>query len=176
MKTKEHKWMRKIQRGNRRAFKQLFDRYSDYAHRTAYAITKNQHDAADVVQETFIKVYRYAHTFDQNKSFRPWFYRILVNEAKRLFQKLSKDPIQVETDKLEHYYSPEILPDFEYLDQAMDQLNDHERVILVLKYVQLFTEKEIADILELKVNTVKSRLYRARQKLKSIMGGIDHVE
>jgi|SRR5690625_950345 len=168
--------MKKIQRGNRKAFKQLFDHYSDYAHRLAYAMTKNPHDAADVVQETFIKVFRYAHTFDLEQSFQPWFYRILVNEAKRFFQRQSNDAIQMDTKKIEFFQKSTTANEFDELTIALENLKDHERTILVLKYIQSFSEKEIATMLNLNVNTVKTRLYRARQKLKSIMERFDHDE
>jgi len=165
--------MEQIQRGNRRAFKKLFDHYSDYAHRIAFAITKNSHDASDVVQETFIKVFRYAHTFDLKKPFQPWFYRILVNEANRLFQQRADDAIQMETDKIDFFEQHQKLNEFDHLEIALEKLSENERIILVLKYVENFTEKEISLMLELNVNTVKTRLYRARQKLKSIIERID---
>lgn len=165
--------MKQIQRGDRRVFKQLFDYYSDYAHRLAFALTKNTHDASDVVQETFIKVYRHAHTFDLGQPFQPWFYRILVNEAKRLFQQRAKDAVQMETEKIEFFHQSQTINSFDLLDIALEKLNENERMILVLKYIHSFTEKEIATMLDLNVNTVKTRLYRARQKMKSIMERID---
>lgn len=168
--------MKQIQRGNRRAFKKLFDHYSDYAHRLAFTITKNRYDASDVVQETFIKIFRYAHTFDLEQPFQPWFYRILVNEAKRLFQQRSKNAIQMEVEKIEFFHQTPNVTAENRLDLALDQLSEDERVILVLKYVENFTEKELATMLELNINTVKTRLYRARQKLKSIMERIDQHE
>lgn len=173
MESKEQKWMKKIQRGNRRSFKRLYDRYASYAHRLAMAITKNSYDASDVVQETFIKVFRYAHTYDLTKPFHPWFYRILVNEAKRLFQQRSNEAIQMETTKIDCLKEPQKINSFDDLYIALEKLNEKEKIILVLKYVEGFTEKEIATMLELNVNTVKTRLYRARQKLKSIIEGID---
>lgn len=169
MESKEQKWMKKIKQGNRRAFKQLFNHYSDYAHRIAYAMMKNPHDAADVVQETFIKMFRYAETFQENQPFQPWFYRILVNEAKRLLKKKSNEATQMETEKMDFFHQSSETGAIDDLAIAMEQLQEHERTILVLKYIQSFSEKEIAAMLELNVNTVKTRLYRARQKLKSIM-------
>lgn len=168
--------MEQIQQNNRRAFKKLFDHYSDYAHRLAFTMIKNRHDASDVVQETFIKVYRYSHTYDLNQPFQPWFYRILVNEAKRLFQARSKDSLQMESEKIEFFHQNEDGPAADELDIALAQLQEKERIIPVLKYAENFTEKEIASMLDLKVNTVKSRLYRARQKLRSIIERIDRYE
>ena len=63
------------------------------------------------------------------------------------------------------------LEDDKQLEIAMEQLDEHHRTILVLKYINGFSEKELADMLQLNINTVKSRLYKARQKLKAVIGG-----
>ncbi|WP_440896618.1 RNA polymerase sigma factor [Amphibacillus sp. Q70] len=164
--------MKKINKGNKHAFKKLYDSYADYALRTAYGITKNKHDAADIVQETFIKVFRNAGSFDMTRPFKPWFYQILVNEARRFIKKQSKQAIPVDTEEtLDFFHQTKETKGDLILD--LEALDPNDRTILILKYINGFKEKEIAEMLKLNINTVKSRLYKARRRLKSAMGGED---
>ncbi|WP_042221243.1 RNA polymerase sigma factor [Oceanobacillus manasiensis] len=170
---RENKLIKKVKKGDQRAFKKLYDIYADYSYRTAYGITRNQADSADIVQETFIKLYRNIHLFDMNRAFKPWFYRLLINEARRYIGKVSKQAISIESEELLDYLhtTSDGELNFDELDIAMEQLEENHRTVIILKYLNDFTEKEIAEILELNLNTVKSRLFKARRKLKMIMGG-----
>ena len=80
----------KVKEGDRKAFEELYNRYYSYALRTATAITKSTQEAADAVQETFIRVYRNIYSFNTNRPFKPWFYRILVNECNRVMKDKSR--------------------------------------------------------------------------------------
>src|SRR5690625_1501481 len=167
--------IKKIKKGKKHAFKTLYERYTDYAHRTAYGISKNKYDASDIVQETFIKVYRNIDSFDVTKPFKPWFYQILVNEARRYMKKNTRQAISVEQEeKLEFFHQKNQEQENDELNFALEQLDENDRYILILKYINGFKEREIADLLKLNINTVKSRLYKARQRLKSAMRGEDN--
>ena len=72
-----HSILKKIQAGDRESFKLLYDEYFEYAVRVAKAVTRHDGNAADAVQETFIRVYQDIHHYDTKKPFKPWFYRIL---------------------------------------------------------------------------------------------------
>ena len=165
-----------IKKGNTQAFKQLYNEYFDYAMRVATAIT-NHTNAADAVQETFIRVYKNIQSYEESKPFRPWFYRILVNECNRYLKKSTKDiPTDIQEDLILPQEDPHPFEEYEDLYDAIQQLEDIHKVPLVLKYLNDFTEQDIATVLELNVNTVKSRLYKARLKLKETIlkskGGI----
>lgn len=168
----ENKMIAQIQKGNRDAFAELYNIYAEYALRVATAITKSRTFAADAVQETFIRVYKNIQTFDRSKPFKPWFYRILINECNRFLERKGKliptdhhwdnDPNLAQTDL--HYFEQ-----YEDLYQAVGQLNDLYRIPIILKYLNDFSEKEIAELLELNQNTVKSRLLKGRQQLKEAL-------
>ncbi|MFD2629748.1 RNA polymerase sigma factor [Oceanobacillus kapialis] len=170
---RESKLIKKIKKGDQRAFKKLYDLYADYSLRTAYGITRNQADAADIVQEVFLKLYRNIHQFDIKKPFKPWFYQLLLNEARRYIGKKSKHAVSIETEEILDSLSSttEHEGDYEELEIALEKLDEHHRTVLILKYVNNFSEKEIAEMLDLNLNTVKSRLFKARGKLKTVMGG-----
>lgn len=168
--------IKKIIDGDRAAFKELYDIYSGYALRTAYAITKNKADASDAVQETFLKVYKNINTIDLSKSFKAWFYRILVNECTNILRKRTPivsihEYIEIDTQLSQNdIYAYE---EYEIIYKALDHLSEAVRTPIILKYLNDFSEKEIATILNINLGTVKSRLFNGRSKLRQI---IDNFE
>lgn len=160
-------WIEQIQAGDQASFQQFYNAYADTAIRTASAITRNREMAKDAVQETFIRVYRQISSYNPTKPFDPWFYRILTNECLRLLKRespLSKfelpDP-ETTTSLAEG--------SFDHLSDLYDviqSLDDIHRIPLILKYIKGFSEKEIAEILGLNQNTVKSRLFKGRKNLR----------
>ncbi|WP_088103929.1 RNA polymerase sigma factor [Halalkalibacter urbisdiaboli] len=171
----EQSWIIEIKAGNRQAFKSLYDEYFDYAMRVATAVTRHEGNAADAVQETFIRVYEHLDQYDINKPFKPWFYRILINECKRVMgQSARVVPVEHEWEndpnlaKRDNY----ALDQYRELYQAIQSLQEHHRIPIILKYLHDLTEKEIAQVLDLNLNTVKSRLFKARRKLKAALEGL----
>lgn len=164
--------IKEVKGGSREAFKHLYEEYFNYAMRVATAVTKNQTTAADVVQETFIRVFNSIQYFDESKSFKPWFYRILINECNRYLKKHSKvTPIDMNENVhlLEQTKDEREFEEYADLYQALQKLDDHQRVPLILKYLEDFTEMDIALALELNLNTVKSRLFKGKRKLKDYL-------
>ncbi|AOT68920.1 RNA polymerase subunit sigma-24 [Geosporobacter ferrireducens] len=160
--------------GDKEAFKQLYDEHFDRALRSAAAITRNKETAKDAVQEAFIRVYLNLSSYDINKPFEPWFYRILINECNRILKKgsalLLVDPPLLEDVMID----PVAKETFSDLHEMILSLEDLYRIPVVLKYLQGFAEKEIAHILDLNLNTVKSRLYKGREKLKAALETIEN--
>ena len=163
----QSKWIKQIQAGDQEAFRQFYEAYSEYAIRTASAITRNREIAKDAVQETFIRVYRNIGKYNSTLPFNSWFYRILTNECLRLLKKNSMFS-KFEHSNLEN--EPSIvdtsIPETSDLYEEIKDLDDVHRIPLILKYLKGFSEKEIAEILELNQNTVKSRLFQGRKRLK----------
>lgn len=158
-------WVRKIQAGDQAAFRQFYEAYAGPAIRTASAITRNREMAKDAVQETFIRVYRQIGSYNQALPFDPWFYRILTNECLRLMKKES--PLSnIESVENDPSLSEESFDQLTELYDVIQALDDSHRIPLILKYIKGFSEKEIAGILGLNQNTVKSRLFKGRKRLK----------
>ncbi|SHG01269.1 RNA polymerase sigma factor [Ornithinibacillus halophilus] len=178
MTSQDKKLIKKIKKGNQRAFKQLYEIHSNYALRTAYAITRNQSDASDIVQETFIRVYRNIDSFDVSKPFKPWFYQILINESKRYLKKMSQVEMNVEfehvLDYLFYFSNEGDMSIREDIEWGIEQLDEIHRLVITLKYLNGFSVKEIAEMLEVNVNTIKSRLFKGRKQLKLILGGTNN--
>lgn len=161
--------LQNIKDGDQNAFAELYNKYAGYALRVAMAVTKNKMSAADAVQESFIRVYKNIHSFDIDKSFEPWLYRILINECNRI---LGKNSNIVLVDHFLENNSQEAIKDdhkfekYESLYKAIEGLEENNKIPIVLKYLKGFQENEIAEILGINVNTIKSRIFKGRQKLR----------
>ena len=176
--------------GDRAAFTELVNRYARNIFRLARHITKNDQDAEDVLQETFLKAYSRLEQFHGDSKFYTWLVRIGVNESLMKIRR-RKDGKFVALDQEletaegtlvkelpaggenpeEHYGREEIR---ETLSRAIDGLADAYRTVFVLRDVDGLSTEETAQALELSVPAVKSRLLRARlqlrDKLKRILG------
>ncbi|WP_224722037.1 RNA polymerase sigma factor [Paenibacillus vietnamensis] len=162
--------MARIAEGDREAFRALYDDYFDYALRTANLVTRNAEAAKDAVQEAFLRVYRHSGQYDPAKPFKPWFYCILLRECCRVIEKEKKTVPYGE--RLDHIGTEQRFPEAETdIYAALQALDDKYRVPFILKYLHDYSEKEIADILELNVNTLKSRLLKGREKMRKSLGG-----
>lgn len=162
-----------IIKGDEKSFKILYDKHIFKALRTATAITKNKEIAKDATQEAFIRVYLYISNFDIEKPFEPWFYRILINECNRLMKKNSKFPLAYNSLLEIDIKDNSETEDYSHLYEAVNSLKDIHRIPIILKYLQGFSEKEIAEIMDLNINTVKSRLFQGRKKLRTLLEIVD---
>lgn len=157
-----------IRNGSRDAFKQFYDMYENYAIRTAKAITRNDEHAKDAVQEAFIRVYRNISSYNSTLPFDAWFYRILVNECYRILSKEKKNtPIDTSTMENKEQLREHSKENLSDLYSMIQNMADIYRIPILLKYIKGFSEKEIATILDLNQNTVKSRLFNGRNLLKT---------
>ncbi len=170
----DKKTIKRIKKGDKKAFRTLYDEYYQSAMRTAVSMLKNDSDASDAVQETFIRVYKGIHSFDESKLFKPWFYRILTNEVRRLIKKRKpeQDYDQVPHSEIAQVQPPET--DHATLDEAMMRLKENHREAIVLKYLEGLSEKEMSTVLDISISAVKSRLFQARKMLKEELRGDIH--
>ncbi|HTQ09573.1 MAG TPA: sigma-70 family RNA polymerase sigma factor, partial [Fimbriimonadaceae bacterium] len=137
-------------------------------------------DVEDIAQQVFLKAYFSIRRFDQRAAFSTWLYKITVNECWDLLRKRKVRPLMYESDLNEeqaHKYQSreeggeyglnvsERLEAREQVEQWLDCLDEKDRTMLVLKEVQGFTVEEIAELMGLNGNTVKVRLFRARQRV-----------
>lgn len=172
----EKELLKTIKNKDKKAFEELYNIYSEYALRVAFAVTKDKSSAADAVQETFIRVYKYIDSYDLDKPFKTWFYNILINECNRILSKSSK--VILIDDFTSTNYEKDNTSDNNHEDlySAIESLEDINRIPIVLMYLEGFSEVEISNIMGLNVNTIKSRLYKGRQKLKKLLENIKRGE
>jgi RNA polymerase sigma-70 factor, ECF subfamily len=172
--------------GNKRGFNELVERYQSRLLNFVYRTTGDRERAEDLVQETFIRIYRHLHRFDQTKKFSTWAYTIASNLAKNelrnrsrnplvLFQALKKswDADQRPLEWEDNTYRPDDLYRKRHLKQlvesAVGELPEHHRHVFVLREMEGKTYEEIAEITGCNLGTVKSRLNRARNNFAQII-------
>lgn len=175
----------KCQAGDYDAFEVLVRKYSDKAFSVAFSVMGNQHDAADMTQEAFIKVFRNIRKFNFGSSFGTWLYRIVKNTCiDELRKKKHRNYVSMDTGfegedgeyvvqiSDESADIQEILEREEtgrLLQEALMSLGEKHRSVLILADIKGYDYLEIARMLELPVGTVKSRISRAREKLAVIL-------
>ncbi len=157
--------------GDKADFEMLYHDYAPYAFKVALLVTRNQHLAADIIQETFIRVYLNLPKFNHEKPFKPWFYKILINECNRIMTK-NKKVIYIEDcpeNTMSQFGDMEITLENQEVYNALIQLNNKIRQPLILKYIQGFTAQEISEIMDTNINTIKSRLNFGKEKLRKLL-------
>jgi RNA polymerase sigma-70 factor, ECF subfamily len=174
--------LRGLRAGIEEAYEELIQRYEQPVYGMVYRLLGNQSDASDVVQEVFLKVFRSVNGFREQSSLRTWIYRIAVNEAynhRRWFARHCRReiPIEKEDDRefaTEAAQDPGRSPYDQALDgetralieQALTRINPVFRTAVVLRDVQNLSYEEIAEILQVSLGTVKSRILRGREALR----------
>ena len=156
-----------LQRGEIAGLATLVDLHQLNARRTAYLILGDRAAAEDVVAEAFLRVFDRIGRFDSTRSFEPWFYRIVVNLAiddRRRRSRSRRDDTIAETavDAVD-LEARELRAD---IDAELRALPPDERAVVVLRYFLDLDERAIADAVGCPVGTVKSRLHRARERLR----------
>ena len=158
--------MKKAQKGNGKAFLKIFQQYEEDIYRMAFLYVKNKEDALDVVQEVAYQSFKKIHTLKKPEYFKTWLMKITINCAINIVKKNMK-VIQLIPEFEEFVGSDdEDIPLSLTLQNLIDTLQEDEKSIVLLRYYQNFTFKEISEVLEIPLGTAKSVLYRALDKLR----------
>jgi RNA polymerase sigma-70 factor (ECF subfamily) len=147
-------------------------KYQDSHYRLAYSIVKNSYDAQDVVQESITKAFSSKKSLKEPDYIKTWFYRIEVNTALDFLRKRNKT-VPSDEDMLAGQDSGEYdeYQNFD-LQKALDELPVNYRSVVILRYFEDLKIEEVAEVLNENVNTVKTRLYKALQKLRITMSDV----
>lgn len=174
-------------RGEQTAFEVLFKKYRDMVGRLVFSILRDASLVDDVVQDVFLLVYRHLHKFRWDSAFKTWIYRIAVNEAIRQMERAKRwqpfpegetEPGTLPSSLVVYEVGPSperMLIDGQHralVHKALDSLRPHHRVILNLYYLEDQSIQEVAQILGIPEGSVKSRLFYAREALKSVLAPV----
>lgn len=168
--------------GDRAEFARIVEEYSPMIYRLGLKMLNNPQDAEDILQETFIKAYKHIHKFDGRSSVSTWLYRIATNEALMSLRKKRPDIISFDMPSIYESEPQEplqivdwcCLPEDEYLtaegrlrlDQAAERLPESLRIVFVLRDIEGLSTRETAEVLNISEMAVKTRLSRARLRLR----------
>src|SRR5215207_5351714 len=150
--------------------------YMSALYAAALRMTRNPSDAEDLVQETFLRAYRGFEGFQEGTNLKAWLYKILTNTFINQYRAKKRRPDQVELDDVEDFYIFRRLGGLEAADaaytpdaevkEALESIPEQFRMAVILADVEGFSYKEIADILEVPIGTVMSRIHRGRRALQ----------
>ena len=164
-----------------RVFEEEFLPQIDALYTFAYHLTYNEEDANDLVQETYLKAYRFLDRYEAGTNAKAWLFRILKNAFINEYRKKSKQPNRVDIDEVTNIRDEEDTNYSSYLDlreemfqgmmgdevtNAINSLPVDFRAVILLCDIEGFTYEEIAKIVDIPIGTVRSRLHRARNMLK----------
>jgi RNA polymerase sigma-70 factor (ECF subfamily) len=171
-----------LRAGDRAEFSRLVEAYSGNIYSLALRIVNQPQDAEDVLQETFLKAYRHLKGFDGRSRLSTWLYRIATNEALMVLRRHKPDvfsvdePIETEDGEQEPVQIIDwcCLPESElmskeakiYLNKAVERLPHNLRVVFLLRDIEGLSTQETAEVLGLSETAVKTRLSRARMRLR----------
>ncbi|CAN1578435.1 RpoE DNA-directed RNA polymerase specialized sigma subunit, sigma24 homolog [Spirosomataceae bacterium] len=165
-----------------RIFDKEFMPHIDSMYNFAFRLTNDEDDANDLVQDTYMKAFRFINSFQEGTNAKAWLFRILKNSFINDYRKKSKEPSKVDYQEVETVYNSTEDAEFEStsdlrIEAVQDMIGDEVamalnglpvdfRTVIILCDIEGFTYEEMAKILDIPIGTVRSRLHRARNLLK----------
>ncbi len=169
---------------------EIFDKefmpHVDSMYNFGYRLTFDEDDAKDLVQDTYLKAFRFINSFQRGTNAKAWLFRILKNSFINEFRKKSKQPSKVDYNEVEQYYNSDdagenITTDLrvetvqhmigDEISGALNAIPVDFRTVIILSDLEGFTYEEMSKILDIPIGTVRSRLHRARNMLKERLAG-----
>lgn len=173
----EHHLIQRAQKGDQEAFAALVTEHQRYVYNLALRVLKNEEEALDLTQETFVRAWTALPNFRGGSQFRTWLYRIVTNlcynrlpKLRRSLNELGDDVIAeipetgIAFDNPAHGFESRELRS--YLHEAIDHLDENYRLLISLRYQNELSYEEIATMLNLPLGTVKTGLFRAKEQLR----------
>jgi RNA polymerase sigma-70 factor (ECF subfamily) len=176
-----------LRNGEESAYEALIVQYQQPVYNLICRLMNDRTDAADVVQEVFLKIFRSIGSFRGNSSLKTWIYRITVNEAhnhRRWFSRHQRQEVSFASDDgaalCEENLAATGRSPYDYaadgetrvlVEQALAELNPNFRAAVILRDIEDLSYEEIAEVLDISLGTVKSRILRGREALRKILEG-----
>ena len=177
--------IKQVKLGDHSAFKILVEKYQLYAYKLAFRILCDDEEAKDVVQDSFVKIWKNIQSFDSKQKFTTWMYKVVTYTAidrYRVIKKSSKVSFTLVNEGLNNLSENNAFIDFEnkqlgeLIKYMADKLPEKQRLVFVLRDLQGMDSIEVQDILDMTATMVKSNLYQARKVLKQRLTTIMEYE
>ncbi len=177
--------MELFQAGHQTAYDLLFERYKKRMFHFLYRYTHNENDSEDLVQETFLRVYRSRNSYNRIAKFSTWLYTIALNLAKTQYKKKQKmELVSFHNDEMHQTYEVTNMIDdhalepdqmyqkrvlIRYIEKALQKISTDFREVLILRDIQGLSYEEISEVTGFPMGTVKSKLNRGRVQLQQLL-------
>lgn len=159
-------------KGNKDAFSNLIDSVKMDLYKIAKTRLHREDDILDAIQDTIVCAYKFIGNLNKPENFKKWIIKILVNKCNDIYNKRKNNQISIEDINEEVYsFVPEEFDDMQMKD-ILRNLKDDEKLIITLYYLEDYTSKEISKLLGMNENTIKTKISRAKDKIKNnFIGG-----
>lgn len=154
-------------------FQDITFKHMKELHSVALRLTKNADDADDLVQDTYLKAYRFFHKFQKGTNIKAWLYKIMIRLFYAKYKKNKLEVLRIEPIQDDSIISLDVDPENAYIEKlidenviaAIDRLPQHFKTIILLADIEELSYQEISTILKVPIGTIMSRLHRARKRL-----------
>lgn len=176
--------IQRAQKGNHEAFAALVDEHQRYVYNLALRVVKDENEALDLTQETFVRAWTALPNFKGQSQFRTWLYRIVTNLCYNRLPNLRRSLNDLGDDVMEDI--PAIASTFanpvhemesnetrKHLHQAVEALEENYRLLITLRYQNELSYEEIASTLNLPLGTVKTGIFRAKEQLRNSLAQLE---
>ena len=165
MKKQTDDLVKRAKRHESEAFTELMQLYMTDMYKVAYAILMNDEDVADAIQDTILSCYENLRSLKQNRYFKTWMLRILINKCKDILKQKKQVTYTDQMPETPFYEEEYAAKEWA---QMLEPLDNKYRLVILLYYMEGFNIREISDILDMKESTVKSRLQRGRKQIAEL--------
>lgn len=161
--------IKKAQKGDKNAFTDIILQIRNDLYKIAKTRISSDDDIEDLIQETMIETYKHIKKLREPEKFKMWVIKILVNKCNKLYKKKYRNDISIDEYNMENYIilnSQKDIEDDLNFYYLIKKLKYEERIVLILHYMEQYSVKDISKILKINENTVKTHLFRARERIK----------
>lgn len=161
--------IKKAQKGDKNAFTDIILQIRNDLYKIAKTRISSDDDIEDLIQDTMIETYKHIKKLREPEKFKMWVIKILVNKCNKLYKKKYRKDISIDEYNMENYIilnSQKDIEDDLNFYYLIKKLKYEERIVLILHYMEQYSVKDISKILRINENTVKTHLFRARERIK----------
>ena len=161
--------IKKAQKGDKNAFTDIILQIRNDLYKIAKTRISSDDDIEDLIQDTMIETYKHIKKLREPEKFKMWVIKILVNKCNKLYKKKYRKDISIDDYNMENYIilnSQKDIEDDLNFYYLIKKLKYEERIVLILHYMEQYSVKDISKILKINENTVKTHLFRARERIK----------
>lgn len=167
--------LQRFRAGDEAAVKAVYEKFRGPVFAIAISILRDRELAADATQQTFIKAWKAASTYDPDRSIKPWIYAIARRTAIDIYRKRSRVVVKDDVDTVTLPRGLVTAWEVFEVRAAVDELPDDERQVIKMSHFDGLTHQEIADAIGIPLGTVKSRSYRAHQRLIELLRHLEEM-